>query len=420
MIQSLFSGISGLKAFKSSLDVIGNNIANVNTTAYKASRASFKEMLAQTLKPATAPSSTSGGTNPFQVGLGVMVGSVDTDQRQGAMLATGRETDLAIEGAGYFALSGGDRVLYTRDGAFALDASNNLVSAATGLYVLGWMADANTGEIDTSAPVTADSRIAIPVGKLALSRQTSLVSISGNLDATASEGESYSIRFSIYDSLGVMHDIGILFTKAANQAAPPHESTWNYSISCPDAGATPVATGTITFDSLGHSKVASIPLSITLANPNGSTQPLVTTIDTSNISQLNGQHTVDMTYQNGLPMGVLESFSIDRYGVVVGRFSNGSARSIAQIALADFNNSSGLAKLGNNLLAETPNSGSARFDAPGVGGLGLISSGFLEGSNVDLAAEFANMIIAQRGFQANSRVITVSDEVLQELVAIKR
>ncbi|MDH7602701.1 MAG: flagellar hook-basal body complex protein, partial [Armatimonadota bacterium] len=213
MIQSLLSGISGLKAFKSSLDVIGNNIANINTTAYKASRASFKEMLAQTLKPASGPSSTSGGTNPFQVGLGVTVGSVDTDQKQGAMLATGRETDLAIEGNGYFALSGGNKVLYTRDGAFSLDASNNLVSASTGLYVLGWMADPSTGEIDTSAPITAESKITIPVGKLALARQTSLINISGNLDATASEGESYSIRFSIYDSLGVMHDVDMVFTK---------------------------------------------------------------------------------------------------------------------------------------------------------------------------------------------------------------
>jgi len=420
MIQALLSGISGMKAFKSSLDVIGNNIANINTTAYKASRASFKEMLAQTLKPASGPSSTTGGVNPFEVGLGVMVASVDTDQRQGAMLATGRETDLAIEGNGYFALSGGGRVSFTRDGTFALDAANNLVSTSTGLYVLGWMGDPNTGEIDTSSPITADSRISIPVGKLALAKQTSVINVAGNLDASAAEGNTYSIRFTIYDSLGLMHDVEMSFTKVANQTTPPYEPTWEYSTSCPDAGASPVATGTITFDSLGHSKVASIPIAITFSDPNGSTQPLVATIDASNISQLNGDSTVDMTYQDGLPTGVLESFSVDRYGVVIGRFSNGSARRIAQIALADFNNPAGLARSGNNLLSETPNSGPARFDAPGIGGLGMINSGFLEGSNVDLASEFANMIVAQRGFQANSRVITVSDEVLQEMISIKR
>ncbi|MGQ9454274.1 MAG: flagellar hook protein FlgE [Armatimonadota bacterium] len=420
MIQALLSGVSGMKAFKSSLDVIGNNIANVNTTAFKASRASFKEMLAQTLKPASGPSSVGGGTNPFEIGLGVTVGSIDTDLSQGAMLSTGRDADLAIEGNGYFVLSSGEKMSYTRDGSFALDAANNLVSSSTGLYVLGWTADPNTGEIDTSAPINADSKIAIPIGKLSVARQTSTIRVGGNLDAIASVGDSRSIRFTIYDSLGAMHDVEMVFTKAENMPNPPNEPVWQYTINCPDASSNPVATGQITFDSLGHSKVASVPISITFADPNGSVQPLTATIYTDGISQLNGESTVDMTYQDGLPMGVLESFSITRYGMVVGRFSNGSTLNIAQIALADFNNPAGLAKIGNNLLLDTANSGVARYNAPGVGGLGLVSSGFLEGSNVDLANEFANMIVAQRGFQANSRVISVSDEVLQELVTLKR
>ena len=420
MIQAMFSGISGMKAFKSSLDVIGNNIANVNTTAYKAGRATFKEMLAQTMTPASAPSATSGGTNPSQVGLGVIIGSIDTDQSQGSMLATGRGTDLAIEGNGLFALGNNSRIFYTRDGSFSLDAEHNLVGSSTGLKVLGWTADPTTGVIDTTAPITAGSQITIPVGGLSVARQTSSINVGGNLDASAAVGDDYAITFDIYDSLGLTHRIQVTFTKAANQVAPPNQATWDYSIACPDVGAAPVATGSITFDSLGYSQVASIPISLTFASPNGSIQPLVATIYTDNISQLNGTNTVDLTYDDGLPLGTLESYSISRMGLVVGTFTNGSVRQLGQLALAEFNNAAGLSKAGNNLMVESPNSGSPRHSVPGAGGLGMVTSGFLEASNVDLANEFANMIVAQRGFQANSRIISVSDEVLQELVTLKR
>jgi flagellar hook protein FlgE len=416
----MFSGISGMKAFKSSLDVIGNNIANVNTTAYKAGRAAFKELLAQTMLPASAPSAISGGTNPSQVGLGVIIGSIDTDQGQGSMLATGRGTDLAIEGNGLFALGNNSRVFYSRDGSFSLDAEHNLVSSSSGLLVLGWTADPTTGLVDTTAPVTASSKINIPVGGLSVARQTSSANIGGNLDASAAVGTKCPIRFAIYDSLGLTHEVDMTFTKAANQVAPPNQATWNYTIVCPDVGVAPIAAGSITFDSLGYSQVPSIPISLTLATPNGSVQPLVATVHTDNISQLNGQNTVDLTYQDGLPLGTLESYSINRTGLVVGTFTNGSVRDLGQVALAEFNNPAGLTKTGNNLLVESPNSGSPRHSVPGVGGLGMVTSGFLEASNVDLANEFANMIVAQRGFQANSRIISVSDEVLQELVALKR
>jgi len=420
MIQAMFSGISGMKAFKSSLDVIGNNIANVNTTAYKAGRATFKDMLAQTMISASSPSATNGGTNPSQVGLGVRIGSIDTDQGQGSMLATGRGTDLAIEGNGLLALGNSTRIFYTRDGSFSLDADNNLVSASSGLRVLGWTADPTSGLIDTTAPITAASKINIPVGGLSVARQTSEVKIGGNLDASAALGTGYPIRFAIYDSLGLTHEVEMTFTKAANQPAPPNQATWDYNIVCPDVGAAPVAAGSITFDPLGHSQVPSIPISLTFATPNGSVQPLTATVKTDNISQLDGQNTVDMTYQDGLPLGTLESYSIDRTGLVVGTFTNGSLRDLGQIVLAAFNNPAGLSKSGNNLLVESPNSGSPRHSMPGAGGLGMVTSGFLEASNVDLATEFANMIVAQRGFQANSRIISVSDEVLQELVTLKR
>jgi flagellar hook protein FlgE len=417
------SGISGMKAFKSALDVIGNNIANVNTTGYKSGRATFKEMLSQTMTAASGPTASRGGINASQLGLGVTIGSIVSDIAQGSMQATGRGTDIAIEGNGFFALGGGDKVAYTRDGSFSLDAQYNLVSASSGLRVLGWQADSNTGLIDTSTPITGSSSIQIPVGGLSVARQTSEIDVSGNLDASAVDGDEYEIKFDIYDSLGLTHEMRVNFTKlAADPAATPPvpASTWQYEVFCPDVQAAAVNTGNISFDTLGYSTLDGIDLSLDFASANGSVQPLVATINTQQISQLNGADTIDLAYQNGLPLGTLESYSIDRGGTITGTFTNGSTRTLAQLAIAAFNNPAGLAKSGNNMLVESPNSGSPSMSVPGKGGIGLLSSGFLEASNVDLATEFANMIIAQRGFQANSRIISTSDEVLQELVSLKR
>jgi flagellar hook protein FlgE len=416
MIQAMYSGISGMKAFKASLDVIGNNIANVNTVAYKAARASFKEMFNQTLRNASAPVDGSGGINPSQVGLGVVVGSIDTDGSQGSMTATGRANDLAIEGNGFFALSNGSRTFFTRDGSFALDAEHNLVSAATGMRVLGWTANSATGALDTTTPVTAGSSIQIPIGGMSVARQTEHVSLGGNLDASAAEDAEYSIKFSVYDSLGVTHEVNVKFTKADTD----DKATWNYEATCPDATPSVVSTGSLTFDEYGHCQVPSFDLSIALTEANGSVSPLVAAVNTQNISQLNGRSTVSMTADDGLPLGTLDGFSIDRTGAISGTFTNGAVRTLGQVALADFSNPSGLLKAGNSLLSESPNSGTAKMGLPGSGGLGNIDSGFLEASNVDLANEFATMIVAQRGFQANSRIISVSDEVLNDLVTMKR
>jgi flagellar hook protein FlgE len=411
----MYSGITGMKAFKSDLDVIGNNIANINTTGYKTSRASFKEMLSQTLQGASAPTSTKGGSNPTQVGLGVMIGSIDTDLSQGSLQSTGRQTDLAIEGNGFFALGDGSNIYYSRDGILSLDANYNLVAASTGLKVLGWMADPVTGIIDTVASISGGSGIRLPIGGLSLARQTSIVKIGGNLDASAAVGEQDTVKFDIYDSLGLTHDVSVVLTKTANAAE------WSCDIYCPDADSVnPIATGTLQFDAHGHSLVSSIPLSITLSAPNGSVTPIDIDVSFADTSQLNGPRTADLTYQDGLPQGTLESFSIDRNGTVSGTFTNGASRTLAQLALAKFNNASGLMKVGNNLLRESPNSGPPQIGEPGTGGLGRIAAGFIEASNVDLANEFASMIVAQRGFQANSRIISVSDEVLQDLVALKR
>jgi flagellar hook protein FlgE len=335
------------------------------------------------------------------------------------MTATGRANDLSIEGNGFFALSNGSRAFYTRDGSFSLDAEHNLVSSATGMRVLGWTSDQATGVLDTTTPVTGDSRIQIPIGGLSVARQTSNVSLGGNLDAgTAVAAAPYPIKFSVYDSLGLTHDVNVNFTKAAYDAVTG-EATWTYAATSGDC-TLPVGSGSIVFDKNGYSKTPSINLSLTLTTANGSVTPLLAAVNTQNVSQLNGDNTVNMTYQDGLSLGTLESFGIDRTGEISGTFTNGAVRTLGQLALAEFTNPSGLLKTGNSMLSESPNSGSPKLGLPGTGGMGSISSGFLEASNVDLANEFATMIVAQRGFQANSRIISVSDEVLQDLVTMKR
>lgn len=417
MIQAMYSGISGMKAFKSDLDVIGNNIANINTTGYKAARATFKELMIQTIAGASAPSGGRGGTNPSQIGLGVMLGGISTDQTQGSMQSTGRNSDVGIEGNGMFALGNGQGMLFTRDGAFALDAQNNLVSISTGLKVLGWTADVATGNLDTASQITGDSTITIPIGGMSLAKQTTLVEISSNLDASLASGAVKDVKFDMFDSLGVRHAINVKFTKTANP------SEWTCDVYCPDASVDPddpVGTGTVTFDTGGHSEVDSLQVSMSLVNPNGSAEPIEWEMNLSNLSQLSGENTADLTYQDGLPLGTLESYSIDRSGAVFGTFTNGSTRQLGQMALAIFNNAAGLTKMGGNVLAESPNSGTPQLGLPGSGSRGMLSAGFLEASNVDLANEFANMIVAQRGFQANSRIISAADEVLQELVSLKR
>ena len=429
MIQALFSGISGMKAFKSSLDVIGNNIANVNTTGYKSGRATFKEMLSQTLSGGSGPTDSLGGTNPSQVGLGVLLGTIDTDQTQGSMTSTGRKTDAAIEGNGYFVLGNGKRNYFTRDGAFALDAKNYLVASSNGMKVGGWTPDPVTGVIDTSSPIGPTSGVRIPIGELSIAKQTAAVDIGGNLDATSADGTSYEMKFDVYDSLGITHQMNLKFTKTTT----PGE--WTYEAVCPDVDpavpvtpgtpvpvppAASVTAGTLAFDTLGASTTATVPLSLTFAIPTGAITPLDFEINLAKMTQLNGANTADMTYQDGLPLGTLESFNVDRSGKIAGTFTNGSTRNLGQLTLCAFNNPAGLMKSGANLMIESANSGTPRMGMPGEGSLGMISAGFLEASNVDLASEFSQMIISQRGFQANSKIITTSDEILNDLVNLKR
>ena len=431
MLQALLAGVASIKSQQTRMNVIGNNLANVNTIAYKGSRVTFQDMLAQTVRGAQRPNAGRGGTNAIQYGLGVLVAGTDTNNEQGSLNATNRPTDLAIQGNGYFMVSNGDRLAYTRDGGFDLDASGDLVHRATGERVMGWKAD-SLGTIDSSTPIGRTSSLNIPLGSLNAVQVTSRVSYAGNLSGDATPTDAWTAQVRTYDSLGGAHDLTIQYT---NRQVP--------AIGTPPAGATSswdwnvyegsVATGTL----LGGSNTAgNVPLyfnnngqaiapasgvlnQITVGSSNGAPSFPVQ-MDFAQITQLKGQTQVNAKDQNGFPPGSLSGFSVGNDGVVTGLFTNGLTRPLGQVAMSIFSNPQGLERMGNNLWRATDNSGIPVTGQANNGGRGQISSGFLEQSNVDIGNEFTDLIVTQRGFQANTKVVTTVDEMLQDLINMKR
>jgi flagellar hook protein FlgE len=405
MMRSLFSGVSGLKNHQTRMDVIGNNIANVNTVAFKASRVTFEDILSQTIEGARSPQTGgAGGVNPKQVGLGVRISSIDTLFTQGGLQTTDNPTDFAIQGDGFFVVSDGRQVYYTRDGAFKLSADGALVNSG-GLRVQGWLADAN-GIIDTTKAL---QDIFIPVGAQMKPKATENITFEGNLNANAQANDTWVTSAQVYDSLGNVHTLTVTFTKTAN----PNEWTWEATLDGGGVGGS----GTITFGTDGL--VASGGTgTATFAIPGANALNL--TIDFSALTQFGGNPSAYISSQDGYEAGSLDMVTTDSNGVITGIFTNGQSKPLAQIALATFPNPGGLLKQGSNLYQISNNSGLPSIGPANSGGRGSIAVGALEMSNVDLAQEFTNMIVTQRGFQANSRVITTSDEMLQDLINIKR
>lgn len=410
MLRSMASAISALRNHQTFMDVVSTNIANINTTGYKASRVTFQDLLSQSLTMGSAPTEGVGGTNPVQVGLGMRLGGIDTIFTQGNPRATGQPRDLAIQGDGFFVLEKGGETYYSRDGAIDVGTDSTLVNPTTGMRLMGWMADA-TGAINTGLPAGV---ITIPYGT-GEARATSEVTYQGNLDSAAVAGDTVEATIPVYDSLGEIHALTLTFTKTANNRE------WSWAVTAP-AGVTvanPVGT-TITFDVNGaYSAPATTTIDLT-GFANGAANMTGITLDFSSLTQLAKVSEVGASNQDGLSAGTLIDFSVNEFGEVLGLYSNGMSRTVAQIALASFNNPAGLLRMGQNLFFPSPNSGTPTMGAPGDGTRGRVWSGYLEMSNVDLAREFTDMIIAQRGFQANSRVVTTSDEILQELVNLKR
>ena len=516
MMRSMFAGVSGLKTHQVRMDIIGNNIANVNSAGYKSSRATFQDMLSQTMRSATAPTATRGGTNPQQIGLGVQLGSIDVKHTQGNTQSTGYITDLAIEGEGFFVLGQGANRQYTRAGMFGLDdgTEGNLVSLLNGERVLGYKADQD-GYIDPNSSLES---MHISASETITPRATDRVSFAGNLDnryaAWQSDDDTVSRTVQVFDSRGreqtivvdlkkqtgnnwewdaswllvsdsIPMDNGKMSNNGEYQVGnsggvltlyhdfqDPADPTQTIreivarSVADPEmagrvwivedsgdrfefehamtngARVTAFSDGGALFLTSSHSLTQSVDPSdrVIQFNSDGSFLSLSGTVGDEHVLKFKPADAEDLSIeldftsftqyadtftgkfmgQNGYTSGALESYAIDQNGVIVGSFSNGLTRALGQVALARFANPAGLQRSGSTMFVDTPNSGAAQVGAAGIPGFGLISPSSLEMSNVDLSEEFTEMIITQRGFQANSRIITTSDEMLQELVNLKR
>lgn len=410
MMRSMFSGVSGLRSHQTMMDVVGNNVANVNTPGYKASQATFQETLTQTVRGAAPGSGVIGGTNPIQIGLGTQVATVDGIFTQGAAQPTGRTTDLMIQGDGYFVLGRGAERFYSRAGSFGFDNEGFLVNG-NGLMIMGW--NAVGGVVDTSTAIQA---IQIPAAQVIAPQATGNVALGGNLSADAADGTTVRSSITVHDSLGTAHELVLTFTKTGG----------DWQVSGDLAGVGPV-----TIDTGGGSDIlqftngelpAGTTMSIAAAVPGA--DPLNITVDltsgNSPLVQFGGTSNVEVVTADGHAMGILQDVSIGVDGTITAQFSNGMTDTIAVIATATFVNPGGLNRVGESTFAASANSGPAVIGQPGSGDRGSLIPGALEMSNVDLAREFTNLIIAQRGFQANSRVITASDELLADLVNIRR
>ncbi|MFJ4044457.1 flagellar hook protein FlgE [Microbacterium sp. NPDC089987] len=385
MLRSLFSGISGLRTHQTMLDVTGNNIANVNTVGFKSSAVQFQDSLSQLVQNSMGPRADAGGSNPAQVGLGVQLAGIRTNFSSGAPQPTGVPTDLMISGDGFFMVRSGGETLYTRNGGFSFDAAGRLTSA-DGALVQGW-----TAQDGVITGGQALGSITLPVGAVVPAVRTDTAAATGNLPAETDPKAPLVRDIQVYDAGGKATTLRLTFTRTA--------------------GGWDVESGGNT-------------ISLTLENGELTGPKQITsgdvTVDLSKLTGFSNVSTVAVTEQNGRPAGTLSSYALTEDGSLMGTFSNGESRVLARVALAGFTNPGGLEKTGSSQFRPTANSGQATVGQAGQDGMGGIISGALEMSNVDLSQEFTNLIVAQRGFQANARIITTSDEVLQELTNLKR
>jgi flagellar hook protein FlgE len=412
MIGSLFAGMVGLNVNSTSMTVLGDNIANVNTTAFKSNRSSFANILASSL----------AGSVSSDVGRGVQFQGTTPMWTQGTIENTNNPTDMAINGSGFFVLQdGGGANFYTRAGEFYFDRDGNLVNLGglfvqgyevtgtnpDGTLILGAVTNINTSDQGSSPPSATDT-----------------LSVDVNLDAATADSGTYATTTTVYDTLGNAIPLTLTFLKTG-------ANTWDVTPSVPAtvAGAATMTNFTLTFDTNGNLQSGGGAKLITISGfLNGANDPqdiawdVYDTTGASNgsLTQYSSPSVTTYQTQNGYPAGTLRTVDVNEEGVVTGSYSNGQLTPLFQMVMADFPSYYGLTKMGKNLYSESLESGTALFGTPQSGRLGSISTSAIEMSNVDLAAEFVKMITTQRAFQANSRVITTSDEILNELINLKR
>lgn len=422
-MRSMYSAVSGLRTHQTKMDVIGNNIANVNTIGFKKGQVTFQEVFSEIVQGAGAPQGGRGGTNPQQIGLGVTIGAINTIHTKGAEQTTNNPTDVMIDGEGFFVVTDDPNYnnrYYTRAGNLSIDGNGNLVTP-DGYKVLGYTV-ADNGEItNTIRPLRINFSDTIGA------QATDEIEFRGNLDARlqVEEEENFHIADTIiHDSLGNSYTVRFKIEKnATNNWEVAEVTVIDNATQEPIDGNVEFNNGNdfvLQFDSEGYlTSDANVNLNIIKDGVSFGTNGNIN-IDFSNLKQHANESSAEPVAVNGHTSGTLQRFSIDPSGVLMGVYTNGQRKALGQFILAKFDNPMGLEKLGSNFFIDTRNSGEPQIGLPGTTGLGAISGGSLEMSNVDLSMEFTEMITTQRGFQANSRVITTSDEMLQELVNMKR
>lgn len=413
MFTSFSTALSALGAHATAVDVVGNNLANLNTPGFKASTVSFFDLVTQSL---------GAGLGETQVGFGVGRPVTIRSFSQGALQASNGSLDAAIQGDGFLVIKGQqNQVLYTRGGNLLVDKSGNLLTAK-GYKVQGWTEKNNT--VDTNAPV---GDIVIPVGSIKEPKASTSFQFDMNLNAAASSGPppaNFKTSIEVFDSLGTSHVVSVSFTKAATPNA------WDYSISIPDADvASPVTpqTGSLTFDSQGKltSPDANTPVSFAIAGFNSGAADMTLNWQIYNgavprITQYAQASAVGANSQDGEPSAQLTRVAIGDGGKVLAQYSNGVQTAVGQLAMASIRNPESLVAVGDSAFQLSSRSALPAIGTSGTGGRGSIMGGAVEASTVDIAKEFTSLIVLQRGYQANTRVITTVDEISQETINLKR
>jgi flagellar hook protein FlgE len=464
LFSSFYAGLSGLTTNASNLSVIGNNLANMNTIGYKGSSGTFQDLFASSL----GSQGTQGNGNPIQIGLGSRLGGVSQNFGQGSYQSTSNVTDMAISGRGFFVMetNTGARV-YSRAGDFTV-SKTGFLQDPNGNQVLGWnRANGTVSITGTPGPIMLD------MGSTAGAAITDTISSSTNLDANATKGkdaawdavnsvvtpyvagQGYTTTMQIYDSVGASHNLVFTYTKSNPNAIktrnagtgaitlqetdPASTATaWDLSVTTDDPTVT--VSGypkRICFDSSGVLLGVPVNPSLTFSNgaggvwANGAKQSqktnpansIVWTVNSGGVATITGlasDSTTSNAVQNGYGAGTIQSLMVNQNGQITGTFSNGQIVPLAQVALAVFSNQNGLSKLGDNTWGETLASGSGNIGAATSGGRGTVLGGNLELSNVDVAEEFTKLIIAQRGYEANSKIVTTTDQLLQVTLNLKQ
>jgi len=412
MFTSFSTALSALSACSTAIDVVGNNLANLNTIGYKASEVSFHDLVTESL---------GAGLGETQVGFGVGTPLTTREFTQGAVQTTGGTLDAAIQGQGFFVIQGPQgSTEYTRAGNFQVDANGNL-ETATGESVQGWT-QAN-GVLNTNAP---PGNITIPTGTVQAPVATQNISFDLNLDAAATPGSSsgtFATSVTVYDSLGNSHVVTASFTMD-----PTVAGQWNYSLSVPDADvanppATPL-TGSITFDSNGNmvspaAGTASPQLTVTGLADGASDLTINWNMfsgTTPRLTQYAQASSISAEAQDGSAAAQLVSVAVADGGQVLAQFSNGNQTVVGQLAMATIRNPNSLLAVGDNNYELSALSSLPAVGLPGTGGRGTVQGGAVESSTVDIATEFTNLIIYQRGYEANSKVVTTVDQLSQDTI----